>query len=101
MNLGRNAQSAAIIRAVIGLGHGLDVPIVAEGVETQEQLAFLASESCDQVQGYFIGKPPPIQQYAELVGRNPDPWSPRARPAKRRAWRRRDKCFVVLACDWL
>ncbi len=44
MNLGRNAQSAAIIRAVIGLGHGLDVPIVAEGVETQEQLAFLASE---------------------------------------------------------
>ncbi|MDQ8726927.1 EAL domain-containing protein [Bradyrhizobium sp. LHD-71] len=68
MNLGRNAQSAAIIRAVIGLGHGLDVPIVAEGVETQEQLAFLASESCDQVQGYFIGKPAPIQQYAELVG---------------------------------
>jgi diguanylate cyclase (GGDEF)-like protein/PAS domain S-box-containing protein len=69
MNLGRNAQSAAIIRAVIGLGHGLDVPIVAEGVETQEQLSFLASESCDQVQGYFIGKPAPIQQYAELVGR--------------------------------
>ena len=69
MNLGRNAQSAAIIRAVIGLGHGLDVPIVAEGVETQEQLSFLASESCDQVQGYFIGKPAPILQYAELVGR--------------------------------
>jgi diguanylate cyclase (GGDEF)-like protein/PAS domain S-box-containing protein len=68
MNLGHNAQSAAIIRAVIGLGHGLDVPIVAEGVETQEQLSFLASESCDQVQGYFIGKPAPIQQYAELVG---------------------------------
>lgn len=68
MNLGRNAQSAAIIRAVIGLGHGLDVPIVAEGVETQEQLAFLASEACDQVQGYFIGRPAPIQQYAELVG---------------------------------
>jgi diguanylate cyclase (GGDEF)-like protein/PAS domain S-box-containing protein len=68
MNLGHNAQSAAIIRAVIGLGHGLDVPIVAEGVETKEQLAFLASESCDQVQGYFIGKPAPIQQYADLVG---------------------------------
>ena len=69
MNLGHNAQSAAIIRAVIGLGHGLDVPIVAEGVETKEQLAFLASEACDQVQGYFIGRPAPIQQYAELVGR--------------------------------
>jgi len=72
MNLGRNAQSAAIIRAVIGLGHGLDVPIVAEGVETQEQLSFLASESCDQVQGFFIGRPAPILQYAELVGRAAD-----------------------------
>ena len=78
MNLGRNAQSAAIIRAVIGLGHGLDVPIVAEGVETQEQLAFLAEEGCDQVQGYFIGKPAPIQQYAELVGRTPATIEPRA-----------------------
>ena len=70
MNLGHNTQSAAIIRAVIGLGHGLDVPIVAEGVETKEQLAFLASESCDQVQGYLIGRPAPIQQYADLVGPN-------------------------------
>ena len=42
MNLGSNPQSAAIIRAVIGLGLGLDIPIVAEGVETQEQLDFLA-----------------------------------------------------------
>ena len=57
MNLGRNPQSAAIVRAVIGLGHGLEMSIVAEGVETQEQLAFLADEGCDAVQGYFIGKP--------------------------------------------
>ena len=69
MNLGRNTQSAAIIRAMIGLGHGLDILIVAEGVETQEQLSFLASEGCDQVQGYFFGKPAPIRQYGEWVGR--------------------------------
>jgi diguanylate cyclase (GGDEF)-like protein/PAS domain S-box-containing protein len=69
MNLGRNPQSAAIVRAVIGLGHGLEMSIVAEGVETQEQLGFLADEGCDAVQGYFIGKPLPIGQYAELVGR--------------------------------
>jgi EAL domain-containing protein (putative c-di-GMP-specific phosphodiesterase class I) len=43
--------------------------IVAEGVETQEQLGFLADEGCDAVQGYFIGKPAPIAQYAALVGR--------------------------------
>ena len=69
MNLGRNTQSAAIIRAMIGLGHGLSISIVAEGVETQEQLSFLADEACDQVQGYFLGKPAPIDTYAEWIGR--------------------------------
>lgn len=70
MNLGRNPQSAAIVRAVIDLGHGLEMSIVAEGVETQEQLGFLSEEGCDAVQGYFIGKPLPIGQYATLVGRS-------------------------------
>jgi diguanylate cyclase (GGDEF)-like protein/PAS domain S-box-containing protein len=69
INLGRNPQSAAIVRAVIGLCHGLGMSIVAEGVETQEQLGFLADEGCDAVQGYFIGKPVPIGKYAALVGR--------------------------------
>src|ERR1700738_1950174 len=68
MNLGRNPQSAAIVRAVIDLGHGLEMSIVAEGVETQEQLSFLSEEGCDAVQGYFIGRPAPIAQYATLVG---------------------------------
>jgi diguanylate cyclase (GGDEF)-like protein/PAS domain S-box-containing protein len=70
MNLGRNPQSAAIVRAVIDLGHGLEMSIVAEGVETQEQLDFLANEGCDAVQGYFLGKPQPIGHYTALVGRN-------------------------------
>lgn len=69
MNLGRNTQSAAIIRAMIGLCHGLGISIVAEGVETQDQLSFLSDEACDQVQGYFLGKPAPIPNYAEWVGR--------------------------------
>jgi diguanylate cyclase (GGDEF)-like protein/PAS domain S-box-containing protein len=70
MNLGRNPQSAAIVRAVIDLGHGLEMSIVAEGVETQEQLSFLSEEGCDAVQGYFLGKPAPIGQYGALVGRS-------------------------------
>ena len=83
INLGKNPQSAAIVRAVIDLGHGLDMSIVAEGVETSEQLTFLAQEGCDAVQGYLLGKPAPIGQYAALVGRNViKPWSPRARPAR-------------------
>jgi len=68
-NLDRNPQSAAIIRAVIGLGRGLDLPVVAEGVETREQMTFLTHEACNEVQGYFIGRPAPIERYAELIGR--------------------------------
>src|SRR5262245_8477536 len=68
-NVDCNPQSAAIVRAVIGLARGLSVPVVAEGVETRDQLAFLAREACDEVQGYLVGKPAPIETYAEIVGR--------------------------------
>jgi diguanylate cyclase (GGDEF)-like protein/PAS domain S-box-containing protein len=67
-NLGRNPQSQAIIRAVIGLGHGLNLPITAEGVETADQLAFLSQETCDEVQGFLVGRPGPMHLFAELVG---------------------------------
>jgi EAL domain-containing protein (putative c-di-GMP-specific phosphodiesterase class I) len=70
-NLESNAQSATIVRAVIGLARGLDVPVVAEGVETMEQLEFLANELCDKVQGYLIGRPSPMRDYSELAGRPP------------------------------
>jgi len=68
-NLRRSPQSATIVRAVIGLARGLDVPVVAEGVETNDQRAFLTEECCDNIQGYLIGRPRPIDDYAELVGR--------------------------------
>ncbi len=64
-----NPQSAAIVRAVIGLARGLNLPVIAEGVETQDQLSFLTQESCDEVQGYYVGRPSAIDQYGELVGR--------------------------------
>jgi diguanylate cyclase (GGDEF)-like protein/PAS domain S-box-containing protein len=70
INLGRNPQSAAIVRAVIDLGHGMQMSIVAEGVETLDQLGFLSREGCDAVQGYLIGKPFPISQHAAAVGRD-------------------------------
>lgn len=59
----------AIVRAIIGLGHNLGLPILAEGVETDAQHAFLVREGCDEVQGYLTGRPLPIEHYAELVGR--------------------------------
>lgn len=66
-NVKSNPQSAAIVRAVIGLAHGLDLPVLAEGVETKAQLEFLAAESCDEVQGYLMGRPQPIVEYADLI----------------------------------
>jgi len=68
-DLEHNHHSMAIVRAIITLGHNLNIPILAEGVETESQLQFLAQEGCDEVQGYLTGRPYPIETYAELVGR--------------------------------
>jgi diguanylate cyclase (GGDEF)-like protein/PAS domain S-box-containing protein len=68
-NLGHSHQATTIIRAVIALGHGLNLPVVAEGVETDEQLRFLAAEGCSEFQGYLVGRPKPIEEYAHAVGR--------------------------------
>jgi diguanylate cyclase (GGDEF)-like protein/PAS domain S-box-containing protein len=71
-NLKSNPQSAAIVCAVVGLARGLNLPVLAEGVETKAQLDFLTAESCDEVQGYLVGRPNPIAEYSRLIGR-PDP----------------------------
>lgn len=68
-NLGRNPQSIAIVRAVIGLGRGLNLPIMAEGVENEDQLAILTREGCDEFQGFLIGEPRPIEEYVQVIGR--------------------------------
>lgn len=70
-DLENNHQSTAIVRAVIGLGRSLDIPILAEGVETQAQHAFLAREGCSEVQGFLTGRPLAIEDYADVVGRKP------------------------------
>jgi diguanylate cyclase (GGDEF)-like protein/PAS domain S-box-containing protein len=62
-----NPQARAIIRSVIGLGRGLGMPVVAEGVETSEQLEALRAEGCDQVQGYLISRPNPIAHFEGVV----------------------------------
>ena len=72
-NLEHSAQAATIVRAVLALARELNLPVVAEGVETQAQLAFLAGEACTEVQGYLIGRPLPIEDYAPVVGRADPP----------------------------
>ena len=47
----------------------MQLPVVAEGVETKDQLEFLSDEACDEIQGYLIGSPTLIYEYAQMVGR--------------------------------
>ena len=58
-NIHRDARATVIVKAVLGLGRSLDIQVVAEGVETPEQLEFLRGEDCAEVQGYAIGRPAP------------------------------------------
>jgi diguanylate cyclase len=60
-------QAAAIVRSVLGLGRGLNLPVLAEGVETGAELSFLEGELCDEAQGYLLGKPADIESYRRLT----------------------------------
>ena len=61
-------QSTAIVRAIVGLGHSLGVPVTAEGVETQEQLDYLREQGCSQAQGFLLGRPMAMADQGRHVG---------------------------------
>jgi len=67
VDLESNANNAAIVRAVITLAKNFNLPVLAEGVETEEQRLILSCEGCDQMQGYLVGKPKPIEAYDDFV----------------------------------
>ncbi|WP_245471155.1 putative bifunctional diguanylate cyclase/phosphodiesterase [Bradyrhizobium genosp. SA-3] len=67
-NLEATPQSGEIVRAVLSLAHALNIPVIAEGVETEAQRAFLTREACEEMQGYLVGRPDPIERYLDLVG---------------------------------
>jgi EAL domain-containing protein (putative c-di-GMP-specific phosphodiesterase class I) len=70
-NLACDPHDAAIVRAIVSLGHSLELKIVAEGVETAEQVELLRAERCDEMQGYYIAKPMPAQDFIAFVRGQP------------------------------
>ncbi|MBU1394954.1 MAG: EAL domain-containing protein [Gammaproteobacteria bacterium] len=61
-------DDAAIVRAIITLGHALGLKVVAEGVETQAHLEFLQQHHCDELQGYYFSRPVPAIEMGALLG---------------------------------
>jgi diguanylate cyclase (GGDEF)-like protein/PAS domain S-box-containing protein len=64
---GTDANAAAVVRTIIAMSHGLNIKVVAEGVETDEQLRFLLRRKCDEAQGNFIGQPVAADEFCEAV----------------------------------
>jgi diguanylate cyclase (GGDEF)-like protein len=69
--LGRGGDSRAIVAAIIALSHALGKSVVAEGVETAEQLAILGELGCDEIQGYYFAPALPPAEFAEFVRSRP------------------------------
>ncbi len=65
--LPHDRSSKAIIAAIIALTHGLGITVLAEGVETQEQFEFLQQAGCDEIQGYYLAKPMPINDLEAFI----------------------------------
>ncbi len=61
-----NENDAAIVRTIIAMARSLNLSVVAEGVELEEQLAFLRDNGCDEFQGYYISPPVPVKSFEEL-----------------------------------
>jgi diguanylate cyclase (GGDEF)-like protein len=66
-NLTSNSNDRAIVEAIISVSRALSLDVIAEGVETKEQLATLRSMNCDEIQGYFFSKPLPADKFEKML----------------------------------
>jgi diguanylate cyclase (GGDEF)-like protein len=69
-NIEQNPKNAVITSALIKMAHQLNLKVVAEGVETKAELKFLASQHCDEIQGYFFSPPIPVDKFEQLIQEN-------------------------------
>lgn len=73
--IGKSAKSDALLHSIVSMAHALGIKTVAEGVETAEQLAFLADCDCDYIQGYYFSKPLPQEEFERLLDTGIIDWS--------------------------
>jgi diguanylate cyclase (GGDEF)-like protein/PAS domain S-box-containing protein len=66
-DIATDVDDATIVRTVIALGHNLGLKVVAEGVETEQQLEFLRANHCDELQGFYFGEPMSVAAFGELL----------------------------------
>jgi EAL domain-containing protein (putative c-di-GMP-specific phosphodiesterase class I)/PAS domain-containing protein len=81
----RDPKSAAVMRSIVALGAELDIDVIAEGVETEEQLKMLTDLGCPRVQGYLLGRPMPAIEAVIALRKT---WGNRLKPADHRPTRR-------------
>jgi EAL domain-containing protein (putative c-di-GMP-specific phosphodiesterase class I) len=62
-DIGHDHDDATIVRTIIALGHNLGLKVVAEGVETEQQIDFLRANHCDELQGFYFGRPLPGDEF--------------------------------------
>lgn len=70
--IGKDHDDEKIVEAVVGLGHSLGLSVIAEGVETAEQLAFLKERECDEIQGYLFSKPLSVTDFEAFLKAPPN-----------------------------
>lgn len=68
-NISSNKKEEAIIKNIIQMAHSMELKVIAEGVETEDQLSILKRMECDYIQGYYFSKPLPANQLEELLER--------------------------------
>lgn len=71
-DISTSSDNSAIVRAIINLGHSLNLQVIAEGVETEQQLDFLTAHNCDEIQGYYYSKPLSAEDFKQFVEQHND-----------------------------